>query len=283
MICHLGTNVTKKYKNALCGQYSLRGNRMIARNDFAFPQDKNLEFIKTVYAGINGEDSFETARQWQSETWSVEAHRSKGVVLEKAGLGLVHLKGGTVDGVPTAITLLQSMAYPANPCLPGCIVMASTSRMEDQDPIMMVYVDLIDQNGRLADKEKKLFSAALATVCQKHNRGLEEYQAFMTGRSMLGACAAECGMLYFFEASDVAFLEESIATVLKTYQAMVIGSNCSEPTSEDRAAMKQRRKDMISWMLEEDYGTKVARENNIDMEAIEMYGFPPQKKAQSLS
>ena len=81
---------------------------MIARNDFAFPQDKNLEFIKTVYAGINGEDSFETARQWQSETWSVEAHRSKGVVLEKAGLGLVHLKGGTVDAAYPRLLLCCS-------------------------------------------------------------------------------------------------------------------------------------------------------------------------------
>jgi hypothetical protein len=238
---------------------------MLIKNTFSFPQGKNLEAIRNVYASINGADSFEPARQWRTDTWSAEAHCSTGKVLEKAGAGMVQLNGGAVEGVPTTISLMQTMAYPAHPCLPGCIVMASTSQMEGQDPIMMVYTDLIDQNGKLGPDEKKMFSDALAAVCKKHNRSLDEYQAFMTGR----------GMLYFFEEVDGAFLGDCLTAVMQAYQDMVTGSACPEPTAEDTSSVQQRRQKMITWMLEEDYGTKVARENNIDMEVMQMYGFPP--------
>jgi hypothetical protein len=39
--------------------------------------------------------------------------------------------------------------------------------------------------------------------------------------------------------------------------------------------MNKSRARMIDWIILEDYGTKVARENGIASEAIEAYGFPP--------
>lgn len=247
---------------------------MSIENGFVFPGKKNLETIRTAYAALNGQDSFVPPQQWQSDTWSAEAHCSRGALLEKAGIGMVNLAGGTVDGVPAEITLLQSMAYPADPCLPGCIIMASTSRMEGQDVIMMVYVDLIDQNARLRQQDKDTFTAALAEACSRDGRSIEEYQAFMTGRGMLGGCAAECGMLYFFEEGDAPFLEASIAAVLETY-GKILGSAPAAATADDRDAAAQRRQQMVAWILEEDYGTKVARENGIAPEVMQMYAFPP--------
>ena len=35
------------------------------------------------------------------------------------------------------------------------------------------------------------------------------------------------------------------------------------------------RKKIVEWMLTEDYGVKVARQNNIPVEVMEAYGFPP--------
>ena len=62
---------------------------------------------------------------------------------------------------------------------------------------------------------------------------------------------------------------------MQAYQDMITGSACPEASAEDHAAMQQRRKKMVTWMLEEDYGTKVARENNIHQEVMRMYAFPP--------
>jgi hypothetical protein len=39
--------------------------------------------------------------------------------------------------------------------------------------------------------------------------------------------------------------------------------------------MQDNRKKMVEWILTEDYGVKVARQNNIPIEVMEAYGFPP--------
>jgi len=47
------------------------------------------------------------------------------------------------------------------------------------------------------------------------------------------------------------------------------------PQKEDFEKMNQSRARLIEWIILEDYGTKIARENGIAAEAIEAYGFPP--------
>ena len=44
---------------------------------------------------------------------------------------------------------------------------------------------------------------------------------------------------------------------------------------EDFEKMNQSRARLIEWIILEDYGTKIARENGASSEAIEAYGFPP--------
>ena len=47
------------------------------------------------------------------------------------------------------------------------------------------------------------------------------------------------------------------------------------PQKEDYEKMHQSRARLIEWIILEDYGTKIARDNGIASEAIEAYGFPP--------
>ena len=97
---------------------------------FRFPGADSLEAMRETYALINGSDSFEKEKVWETETWSVSSLVSRGRVLEKAGIGRVTMPGGEVEGIPTDIQLLQTIAWPAHPCAPGLIIMASTSRMQ---------------------------------------------------------------------------------------------------------------------------------------------------------
>jgi len=39
--------------------------------------------------------------------------------------------------------------------------------------------------------------------------------------------------------------------------------------------LQKGRKKIVDWMLTQDYGVKVSRQNNIPMEVIASYGFPP--------
>ena len=222
---------------------------------------------------MNGADSFKSTVK-KDGVWEASIHSSSGAVFEKATVALVEVCGGSVEGAPTDITLLQSFAWPVNPHTPGMIIMASASSTEGADPIITFYTDLIIQNKSVRQEDKDSFSAELAAACQLHGQDIAEYQALMVGRGMLGECAAECGMLYFFEQSDAALLADLLQAPLKAY-TRIIGSAAAAPAPGDFAAMKINRKKIIDWMITQDYGFKVSRQNNIPMEVIEAYGFPP--------
>jgi hypothetical protein len=248
---------------------------MTQKNDFTFPRTENVELIKQCYADINGVQSFLPKKTWQTDVWTAEVQCSCGTVLKKAGLAVVEMSGGTVDGASADITLIQTLAWPVSPAIPAMIIMASTSRLEGQNVMVTVYIDLIIQNGAPNQNDKDMLTAALKAVCDQHGQSLDEYQSFLAGRGMLGGCAAECGILYFFEESDAALLEEMMQEVLKAYQQIINSNVGTTPAADDFVKMQDARKKIVEWMLTEDYGVKVARQNNIPVEVMEAYGFPP--------
>ena len=248
---------------------------MTQKNDFTFPRTENVELIKQCYADINGVQSFLPKKTWQTDVWTAEVQCSCGTVLKKAGLAVVEMSGGTVDGASADITLIQTLAWPVSPAIPAMIIMASTSRLEGQNVMVTVYIDLIIQNGAPNQNDKDMLTAALKAVCDQHGQSLDEYQSFLAGRGMLGGCAAECGILYFFEESDAALLEEMMQEALKAYRQIINSNAGTTPAADDFVKMQDARKKIVEWMLTEDYGVKVARQNNIPVEVMEAYGFPP--------
>jgi hypothetical protein len=230
--------------------------------------------IKGALAELGAAGAFKQPVTRQEGVWEAEIYSSSGAVFEKATVARVDLCGGLVEEVPTDITLLQAFAWPANPHVPGMIIMASASSTEGADPIITFFTDLIMQNSTIRQAGKEAFTARLAAACALHGQDIAEYQSLMAGRGMLGECAAECGMLYFFEQNDAALLEDIIRAPLKAYAGIIV-SEVKAPTSNDFDAMKNNRKKIIEWMITQDYGVKVSRQNNIPMEVIEAYGFPP--------
>jgi hypothetical protein len=248
---------------------------MNAKTSFSFPTKDQLEVCRKFYESVNGAASFDQVRQWQSDKYSAEVLCSRGEKLQKAGLAMLRLEGGTVEEIPADLSLLQTMAWPTNPCIPGFIIMACSSRVDGQDVMVTFYTDLIVQNGEARQNDKELFTTALRDVCERHAKSLEEYQSFLAGRGMLGGCAAECGMLYFFEESDAGLLSEIILAALQAYRRIIDSGLLQKSAEKDIAAMQDSRKKIVAWILAEDYGVKVARQNNIPLEIMESYGFPP--------
>jgi hypothetical protein len=242
--------------------------------NFLFPQQNDLENIKKFLEKAGNAGPFMPQEIRRDDIWEAEMHISSGAIFEKATVARIDLCGGRVEGILTDIRLLQAFAWPENPCLPGMIIMASASSTEGADPIITFYTDLIMQNDALPQADKVAFTAALSDACRSHGQDIAEYQSLLGGRGMLGACAAECGMLYFFEQSDAAMLKDMLLAPLKAYADILSGAP-PEPSAKDFQAIKRNRAKIINWMLTQDYGVKVSVQNNIPMDVIETYGFPP--------
>jgi coproporphyrinogen III oxidase len=240
-----------------------------------YPKDEYIDLLKEFCAGINGKDSFDQVREWHADNWSATVHCSRGAVLEKAGFSRVHLVGGMVNDSAADLSLFETLVYPANPKVPGFIIMTNMNVSEAMGSVLVLYLDLIIQDGRPHEREKSLFADAVKRICEKHRHDAEDYKAMMAGGRLLGGHAAQCGLLNFFEEKDMPLLDDLIKGMLPTYKTIVEITNNEQPQKEDHAMMNKSRARMIEWIILEDYGTRVARENGIASEAIEAYGFPP--------
>ena len=82
-------------------------------------------------------------------------------------------------------------------------------------------------------------------------------------------------MNLFFKEKDVPFLNDLIKGVFPVYKNIIEITNNKTPQKEDLEKMNQSRTRLIEWIILEDCGTKIAREDGVSSEAIEAYGFPP--------
>lgn len=248
---------------------------MPIKTGFSYPKEEYVKVIKEFYAEINGVESLEPIKEWHSDKWSAQVHCSRRNVLKKAGFSFLHLVGGKINENPGNISLFETLAYPANPKIPGFIIMTNMNETEAMGKILVFYTDLIIQDGKPHDEEKKILSTAVKNICDKHGHDLEDYKAFLAGRGILGGNAGECGLLNFFEEKDIPLLEDLIKETLPAYRKILESTKNEKPQKEDYEMMNRSRARLIEWIIAEDYGVKVAKENGIPLEVIEAYGFPP--------
>ena len=248
---------------------------MAGRSNLPYPKEKYADLLRDFYTGINGVDTFEEVKEWQSEKWSATVHCSRGDVLEKAGIAQMHITGGVIDEKPADLSFLETLAYPKNPAIPGLIVMTNMNHTEAMGKIIVFYSDLVIQDGQDREEEKALFSSAVRGVCEKHGHNFEEHNAMLIGRGLLGGIGGECGVLNFFEEQDILFIEDIISAVLAVYSEIIERGKNRTPQNKDHAKKHKSRARLIEWIILEDYGIKVARENGILSEIIEAYAFPP--------
>ena len=248
---------------------------MTIKNNFPYPKEEYAQFLKDTYADINGLELFQDEKNWESQKWSAAVNCSRGKVLEKAGFCILHVCGGTINEIPASVTLFQTLAYPANPRIPGFIIMTNMNETKGMGKILVSYLDLIIQDGNAHEKEKKLFSDTARNICSKHGHNYEEYHAFLQGRNLLGGSAGECGLLCFLEEKDMLFADDLIRRLLTAYRDILEMVKNEKPHQEDFEKRNRVRARLVEWIITEDYGVKVARENGIPLEVLEAYAFPP--------
>ncbi len=248
---------------------------MPASTDFSYPKDEYVTQLHNLYAELNGQDSFQPVKDWQSEKWSSTVYCSRGRLLEKAGFSQLHIADGSIEGTNASLSFMETIAYPANPKTPGYIIMTNMNERKELGKTIVFYSDLIIQNGVLQPGDSELFSSSLGKVCQKHNYDFDALNRFGAGQGLMGGTAGECGFLYFFKLKDAPFLDEIIQAVLSSFRKIVLQHKDEQAVEDDYRQMYRSRARLIEWIIAEDYGIKIARENGVPMEFIEAYAFPP--------
>ena len=242
---------------------------------FPFPDTDDVAHITTAVADIALAPAEQPLRwhpdAWREAHWSAEVWRGSSDRFDKAGAALVRLHDGMVDETPTSITLLQTVLWPRQPQVPAFIFMASTSRMEEQEPISMLYTDLIRQHDEIPVATHTAFTSALAQACSRHGESIDDLQMYLQGRDMLGGCAAGCGVLYFFPQDRIEIMRALLGSALTAYRDTLART----PSPSAATTTYRHRQRIATWMETEDYGFKVGRQNGIPAHIMQAYAFPP--------
>jgi len=248
---------------------------MPVTTNFPFPKDDHVFLLESVYTALNGPDTLQPVQQWEHQNWSAAVHCCRGTVLEKACISRLHIAEGTINDTPASLSFLETLAYPANPRIPGFITMTNMNDKEDTGRTLVFYTDLIIQNGNLLEKDRTIFSESLKKICAQYGQNFDELNAFAAGLGLMGGQAGGCGFFYFFEESDIPFIEEVLHRIPETYKTIVAAGKDEQPGQEDYEQVHRSRARLIEWIIAEDKGIKTARENGVPMEFIEAYAFPP--------
>ncbi len=241
----------------------------------AFPRESYAETFRDCYSELNGVDSFKRLQHSHSDAWSASISRSSGLFLEKATFTFLQITHGIINGVPGSIHRFEAIIYPANPKTPALFIMTDLTALEGAGAYIVLYNDLIIQDGEPRDAERELFSRASESVCSKHGRNFGDLNAFIQGRSTFGDNAGACGLMGFFEEMDIPFIDDVVGMTIPTYRKIIELHAQDRMREDDYARMYASRARLVEWMLVESPGTRVLRENNIPISVIEASSFPP--------
>lgn len=244
------------------------------RTGFHYPNDAYIKLFRDFYGTINGTDSFEQVRTYESDTWSFLVNCSRGAVLEKAGFALLHISGGKIYDSPGSLKLFETVAYPANPRIPGLIFVAVFCDTEVFGKVIVFCIELIIQDGKKHTVEKEMVSDAIQRFSDQHGLSVDEPRAFPAGR-FLGGNSAECGLVTYFEEKDIPLLDRLIHEIIPVYRNILEINKCVQPAKEDYDKMRLSRSGIAQWIAREDIGVIIAKDNGIPVEIIKSYGFPP--------
>lgn len=240
-----------------------------------YPVPELFDLMHDFYARINGKDSISPERNWADKSWNACVRDSRGVVFEKAGFACVNVVNGFIGGKPGRVSLIETIAYPANPCIPAFIIMSNMHQVEDGDASLVLYTDLILQDGQRQPHVMEKFHNALEKTCMEHQQDFKKFSTYAANPTLLGGARAGCGILAFFPADMASFVAAAIRAALSTYEQIVTEPEVPFPDAAVSTDVYRSRARMIEWIMTGDFGIQVARENGIPLEVVEAYGFPP--------
>ena len=250
----------------------------VVSNNVTFPKENYALAFKELYAEINGAGSFKHLQHAHSDAWSVSISRSSGLILEKATFSFLNIVHGSINALPGSVRRFEAIVYPANPKIPTLFIMTDLTDSEEMGRYIVLYTDLIIQDGEPREAEKNLFRQTAESLCGRYGQNFKELNEFIQGRGTFGGNAGACGMMGFFKEDDIPFIDDVVGMVVPTYRKVIELHAQDRVREDDYARMYAARARLVEWMLVDSLGTKIMKENNIPLSVIEASSFPPTVK-----
>jgi hypothetical protein len=245
------------------------------KTDFAHPRDSYPDLIREFYADLNGADVAEPPVETQADNWWCRSQTSRGALLEKAGYSMLHIVDGKIYNSPGSIKFFETLAYPANPRVPGFIFLMNLNQTEATGQTVVLFIDLFYQNNVPNPAATEVFEVALKNVYDRHDKNFaERYQPKTSG--ILAGLAARCGVMDFFQETDAdPFIDELLHAALAAYRDILTLTLDDIPADEDFTVMNEHRARLVEWLTVSDIGIQFAKQSGVPLQVIEAYGYPP--------
>ncbi|MFW2404422.1 MAG: hypothetical protein ACN4GT_06615 [Gammaproteobacteria bacterium] len=245
------------------------------KTDFELPRDDYPDIVREYYAGINGVDAAQPPREAEADNWHCRSQVSRGAVLEKAGYSLLHITEGRIYNSPGSIKFFETLAYPANPRVPGFVFLANLNQTEKAGKSIVLYTDIFFQDGEPNEASREIFAAHLQPVYARHGHDFAKRYKGEAGRILAGI-GGESGVMDFMQEADAdPFLDEIMQAALSAYRDVIDATSDLEAVDEHFAAMHRHRARLVEWLTMEDIGIRFAIESGVPLSLIESYGYPP--------
>jgi hypothetical protein len=244
-------------------------------NSSIYPVTELFGLFRDFATRTNGKESIQSDREWNGKGWNARVGSSRGSLFEKVGFTAINIFEGTISDKPGQVSLLEIVAYPKNLASPGFLLMTNMNRSEGRDDMLVLFVDLILQDGQSHPDAERKFKESLKLACDDYPQIYEESAKHVSNPELLGGTGAKCGVLAFMQPKDASLADTLVSAALSTYEQII--SDLSNIGSDKilESDVYQTRARLVEWIIRGDFGFQVALENGIPLEVIEAYAFPP--------
>lgn len=242
-----------------------------------YPPEAYGQLFLTLYEQLNGPESLEPMLEQKGRSYQARIWCSRGEVLEKAGLTLLHLTHQDADG-PRFVRHFDTVIHPNNPRVPGVVVVIGQEYIERVDR-RRIYclVDLWRTTRRPNGKAVDQFRQAIEGVCQNYERSYSRLRQALPALQLFGGNGCHAGLFYSdFDPADIPFINQIVRCVVSEIPLMIESCQRSAPSVQDFMERNEIRREFLAWALHQSSEHQRVVAAGVPWTVFEAFAFPPE-------
>jgi hypothetical protein len=247
-------------------------------NDTFFIKEKLPGFCCENFAFLNGKTSFDPTKEWQLSKGWVQVWCSRGKVLEKAGIGGIYQEEVKEKDNFYCMSHFEVVVYPRNPHCPIFICLLNEREGKKGDKKIIFLTDLIHQSSTTPSNDITHFQKKIMNICDKYAVNYHQINKTLPRQSFAGKGAQVGVFSSYFSEKDIPFLLEIFNLSVKAVMELFDERKKEVGREDDYKEMNESRARLMEWIIADDPGVQIARQNGVSLEMIGAFSFPPMVK-----
>ncbi|RMG51613.1 MAG: hypothetical protein D6723_10340 [Acidobacteria bacterium] len=242
-----------------------------------YPPDAYSELFLTLYEQLNGEDSTGPMTERRGPNYDARIWCSRGEVLEKAGLILMHIRHEDPDGV-RLVRHFDTVIHPHNPRVPGFVIVIGQEVTEPtHERRLYCLMDMWRTTRRPDARVVERFRRSIEAVCQDHGRSYAKLNAPLAGVRLFGDNGCGAGIFHSqLRQADIPFLDHLVQCAADEIAGIIESCHRWSPDVNDFQERNEIRRQFLVWALTENPGTRRAVAAGVPWSVFEHFAFPPE-------